>query len=226
MNTYPYRTYAEINLNKLEDNLRQVRKFVGDKCKIMFVLKGDAYGHGTPVCAKFSERLVDGFAVATIEEALSVRCVSSEKPVLLLGALQNDSDVIAAADKKITISAYSLDYMHRVNQQVRVAGIYTHFSCADNLDPDDVRFSQGQYSTFNSVLKALEKKGYNLGIKHCVSTGPLLRHPDWKMDMVRIGMLGYGQSIDEAHAAEMGISPIIRWHSKVVSILNLDPGEL
>ena len=45
------------------------------------------------------------------------------------------------------------------------------------------------------------------------------------MDMVRIGMLGYGQSIDEAHAAEMGISPIIRWHSKVVSILNLDPGE-
>lgn len=270
MNTYPYRTYAEINLNKLEDNLRQVRKFVGDKCKIMFVLKGDAYGHGTPVCAKFSERLVDGFAVATIEEALSVRCVSSEKTVLLLGALQNDSDVIAAADKKITISAYSLDYMHRVNQilsnthetidchikidtgmnrtglfarlenfaeaveqaeriyflpQVRVAGIYTHFSCADNLDPDDVRFSQGQYSTFNSVLKALEKKGYNLGIRHCVSTGPLLRHPDWKMDMVRIGMLGYGQSIDEAHAAEMGISPIIRWHSKVVSILNLDPGE-
>ena len=270
MDTYPYRTYAEINLNKLESNLRQVREFVGDKCKIMFVLKGDAYGHGTPVCAKFSEHLVDGFAVATMEEALSVRRVSSEKPVFLLGALQADSDVITAANKKITISAYSLNYMYRVNQiladthktidchikidtgmnrtglfarggnfaeaveqaeriyflpQVRVAGIYTHFSCADNLDPDDVHFSQGQYSAFNSVLKALEKKGYNLGIRHCVSTGPLLRHPDWKMDMVRIGMLGYGQSIDEFHAAEMRISPIMCWHSKIVSVLTLEPGE-
>ena len=49
MNTYPYRTYAEIDLNKMQHNLRQVRAAIGPDCKLLFVLKADAYGHGTPV---------------------------------------------------------------------------------------------------------------------------------------------------------------------------------
>jgi len=57
MNTYPYRTYAEIDLNKMQHNLRQVRAAIGPDCKLLFVLKADAYGHGTPVCAKYSEEL-------------------------------------------------------------------------------------------------------------------------------------------------------------------------
>lgn len=73
MNTYPYRTYAEIDLNKMQHNLRQVRAAIGPDCKLLFVLKADAYGHGTPVCAKYSEELVDWYAVATIDEALSIR---------------------------------------------------------------------------------------------------------------------------------------------------------
>ena len=35
--------------------LRQVRAAIGPDCKLLFVLKADAYGHGTPVCAKYSE---------------------------------------------------------------------------------------------------------------------------------------------------------------------------
>lgn len=67
MNTYPYRTYAEIDLNKMQHNLRQVRAAIGPDCKLLLVLKADAYGHGTPVCAKYSEELVDWYAVATID---------------------------------------------------------------------------------------------------------------------------------------------------------------
>ena len=89
MNTYPYRTYAEIDLNKMQHNLRQVRAAIGPDCKLLFVLKADAYGHGTPVCAKYSEELVDWYAVATIDEALSIRRAGVEKPILLFGALQD-----------------------------------------------------------------------------------------------------------------------------------------
>ena len=48
MNTYPYRTYAEIDLDQMRHNLRQVRRMIGEDCRLMFVLKADAYGHGTP----------------------------------------------------------------------------------------------------------------------------------------------------------------------------------
>ena len=106
MNTYPYRTYAEIDLNKMQHNLRQVRAAIGPDCKLLFVLKADAYGHGTPVCAKYSEELVDWYAVATIDEALSIRRAGVEKPILLFGALQ-DPEIELAADNRITINSCS-----------------------------------------------------------------------------------------------------------------------
>ena len=36
MTSYPYRTYAEIDLNKLQHNLQQVRAFVGPDCRLLF----------------------------------------------------------------------------------------------------------------------------------------------------------------------------------------------
>ena len=101
MNTYPYRTYAEIDLDQMRHNLRQVRRMIGEDCRLMFVLKADAYGHGTPVCARYSEDLVDWYAAATIDEALSIRRAGVEKPILLFGMLL-DQDIPAAVDARLT----------------------------------------------------------------------------------------------------------------------------
>ena len=237
MNTYPYRTYAEIDLNKMQHNLRQVRAAIGPDCKLLFVLKADAYGHGTPVCAKYSEELVDWYAVATIDEALSIRRAGVEKPILLFGALQ-DPEIELAADNRITINSCSLEYSRHVAEVLQrcgkrmdchikidtgmnrtglfarvgrtdgavrqaeeifaleplhVTGIYTHFSCADSADPEDVAFTQTQYEAFAAVAEALQEKGYDVGLRHCTSTCPFLCHPEWKLDMIRVGMLGFGQ---------------------------------
>jgi alanine racemase len=45
------------------------------------------------------------------------------------------------------------------------------------------------------------------------------------MDMVRVGMLGYGQSMTAEAAREMDLRPIMRWCAKVVAVLDLEPGE-
>lgn len=102
MNSYAYRTYAEIDLDKLQHNLRQVRALTGPSCQILFVLKADAYGHGTAMCARCSQDLVDWYGVATIDEAQSIRRAGVQKPVLLLGRLL-DEDLAAAADSHIKI---------------------------------------------------------------------------------------------------------------------------
>ena len=110
-------------------------------------------------------------------------------------------------------------------EPLHVTGIYTHFSCADSADPEDVAFTQTQYEAFAAVAEALQEKGYDVGLRHCTSTCPFLCHPEWKLDMIRVGMLGFGQSMDEAWAAKMDLRRIMRWCAKVVSVLDLEPGE-
>lgn len=269
MRTYPYRTYAEIDLNRLQHNLKQVRAFVGEACRIMFVVKADAYGHGTPMCAKYSEPFVDWYAAATIEEALSIRRMGVKKPILLFGILQ-DQDIIPAANAHITASVGSIPYaerlatvldQHRLTMDchiefntgmnrtgiftretcipqaaeaacriyaipaLHVTGCYMHFSCGDSHDPSDAAFTERQHSAFLQVLQALDQKGCAPGLRHCVSTGPLLLHPDWKMDMVRVGMLGYGYSISPETAAQLDLHPIMRWCAKIADITELDANE-
>ena len=269
MNSYAYRTYAEIDLDKLQHNLRQVRALTGPSCQILFVLKADAYGHGTAMCARCSQDLVDWYGVATIDEAQSIRRAGVQKPVLLLGRLL-DEDLAAAADSHITINACSLDYIRHVSDylgqtgrridchikidtgmnrtglfaradryegavaeaevifalpNVRVTGIYTHFSCGDSSEEEDIRFTEGQYRAFRAVTDALEERGCEVGLRHCVSTCPLLCHPEWQLDMVRVGMLGYGQSMNEEWTRRLDLHPVLRWCAKVISILELGPDE-
>ena len=68
------KTRAEIDLHNLAFNFRSIRGFVGEKVKILAVVKADAYGHGAVECSKRLETEgADWFGVATIEEAVELR---------------------------------------------------------------------------------------------------------------------------------------------------------
>ncbi|MEG0006355.1 MAG: alanine racemase, partial [Clostridium sp.] len=77
--------FAEINLDNLRHNIKQVKSLVGSK-KIFGVIKADAYGHGSIEVARIlREENVYGFAVAVITEALELRRASFNEPILVLG---------------------------------------------------------------------------------------------------------------------------------------------
>ncbi|MCQ4950998.1 alanine racemase, partial [Bittarella massiliensis (ex Durand et al. 2017)] len=40
------RTWAEIDLDAIEENYRAIRSLLGPQTKLMAVVKADAYGHG------------------------------------------------------------------------------------------------------------------------------------------------------------------------------------
>lgn len=67
-----YRNYAQVNLNHIRNNLELVRATIKKGCKLMVVLKANAYGHGIEQCA-IACRNADMFAVATLQEALMIR---------------------------------------------------------------------------------------------------------------------------------------------------------
>jgi alanine racemase len=82
----PRPTWAEINLDNLAFNLHSIREFMGERTKIMAVVKANAYGHGSVECAKrLAAEGSDWFGVATLEEAIELRDAEIQTPILCFG---------------------------------------------------------------------------------------------------------------------------------------------
>ena len=82
-----YRTWVEVSFDALRGNLAWIRQRVGQRVKIMAVVKADAYGHGLPqIAGALMQGGVDIFGVANLHEALGVRAVGAGWPILLLSA--------------------------------------------------------------------------------------------------------------------------------------------
>lgn len=80
-----FRTWAEIDLDNLIFNFRNIKKRAGEGVKLSAVIKADAYGHGALPIAHALQNETDYFSVAIAEEALSLRKGGIEKPIHLLG---------------------------------------------------------------------------------------------------------------------------------------------
>lgn len=107
----------------------------------------------------------------------------------------------------------------------RVTGVYTHLACPESDDPEDRRFTQEQVRLYESACAAIVEKGLPLGLRHVSSTGGSLAHPAYRFDMVRLGMMAYGQCDSTEHAAQYGLIPALCWKTWVTQIEPLKKGE-
>lgn len=82
---------AHINLPALRHNLEQVKSLIPSS-KIMAVIKANAYGHGL---IRAAQTLIDsdGFAVARLDEALSLRSAGIKKPIIILEGFTDADDL-------------------------------------------------------------------------------------------------------------------------------------
>jgi alanine racemase len=78
--------WAEIDLDNLAENVSLLRKHVDNGTKIMAVIKGDAYGAGiNGVLETLLANGIDMFGTGVPDEALLVRKLQPDVPVLLFG---------------------------------------------------------------------------------------------------------------------------------------------
>ncbi len=81
------RVYAAVDLSAILYNMERMYEHIAPETKLMGVIKTDGYGHGAIPIGRELEQLpyVFGFAVATAEEAFSLRQAGLKKPILILG---------------------------------------------------------------------------------------------------------------------------------------------
>lgn len=99
------RTWAEIDLNRLTHNLKQVRSLLPDGVKLLLVTKADAYGHGlVPVSRWAVSHGADWVGVATVGEAVSLREAEIDAPVIVLSPiLEEEAKLAAHYDLRVTV---------------------------------------------------------------------------------------------------------------------------
>jgi alanine racemase len=83
--------WAEINLDNLANNMREVRRVTNKKAKVTAVIKADGYGHGALSIGKILlENGADRFAVATLSEAIQLRKGFPNTEIMVLGYTPNE----------------------------------------------------------------------------------------------------------------------------------------
>lgn len=102
-------SWYEIDLGAIRNNYRQLRRYLPPAVKIYACLKRNGYGCGAgQVAAALAMEGADGFAVASMLDAIAIRSRGLTHPILLYpGAVPEAGPTIEALD--LTISISSLD---------------------------------------------------------------------------------------------------------------------
>jgi len=115
--------WAEVNLDNIKFNLKQVKINVPEDTLIMAVVKADAYGHGVlPVAKAAVEAGADRLAVALPEEGRELREGGFELPIQILGeVLSEQIPILIRHDLIPTVS--KLESAERLDELAGEKGI-------------------------------------------------------------------------------------------------------
>ena len=105
-------TQAEINLNALRHNLKELRR-ITDPIAICATVKADAYGHsGFLVSKVFSEMGINYWGVHCLEEAIELRAGGIEGTIILLGGAYAN-EIPEIKQYQLTPAIHSLENLNQ-----------------------------------------------------------------------------------------------------------------
>jgi len=130
-----------------------------------------------------------------------------------IGIYAQDAEAAASAADEIE-HIYALPGL-------KVRGVYTHFSVADDMD--QTHYTNWQLSNYKAVLDALSVKGIHPELRHAGNTAAIMNHPDSHFDMIRAGIMLYGMYPDGVHR-NGPLKPVMTLKSRVAQIRELPAG--
>jgi len=122
---YGLRTWIEIDEKAIAHNLKIFRSLVKPDCRIMAIVKSNAYGHGLVGFSQSTEKLgVDYFGVDSAIEGITLRKNGIKKPILVLGYTLPEM-VEKAVQNNLSLSVASFDALDaitklKINKPVKI----------------------------------------------------------------------------------------------------------
>lgn len=216
------RTWIEIDKKRAKKNYATFRKLIGPKCKLMAVVKSNAYGHSLVDFSLLANDFgVDYFGVDSIVEAERLREVGIKKPILVLGYTVNGK-INSAVEKDITLTVADFNTLRIINKLEKKPKVHLKIDTgmhrqgffvseipevikkinfpvdglythfADAKSPSHRKLTIKQCEEFQKAIEIFETNGFNNLIKHASATSGAITFPQAHFDMVRIGIGLYG----------------------------------
>ena len=114
------------------------------------------------------------------------------------------------------------DFLKKCQEKpfIKVEGIYTHFSSADN----DLEYTNKQFEIFQKAVEIV-KKHYNLKYIHCSASNGLLNVKENISNTVRPGIILYGYESFKGSNKLCPVKPIATLKTELVFIKKVKKGE-
>ncbi len=252
-------TVLEINLDAMRQNLNYFRAQIGDRSRLVAMVKASSYGTGDYEVAQLLQHEgVAYLAVAFTDEGVRLREQGITMPIVVLNAdadsfeqmiayrlepeiyslhsLATFAEAVAhSGDEHYPIHLKLDTGMHRLGfveeelpqlierlhaaSEVRVATIFTHLCCADM--PDEDPFTRQQIARFEQMSSRLTAALDYPVRRHVAASAAMLRFPESRYELCRLGIGLYGFGEAEAGA----LTPVATLKSRIVQLKQLAAGE-
>ena len=103
---------------------------------------------------------------------------------------------------------------------INIAGVFTHFSSADE---ENLSYTQMQCDRYSAFIEKLKSRGITGFIRHCSNSAGIFSYPKGIFDMVRVGIVSYG--ISPNIALPVTLKPVLSLKARVVHIKTLPKGS-
>ena len=108
---------------------------------------------------------------------------------------------------------------------LHVEGVMTHLSSADGMESADREHTRAQLAVFAEEIPRVRKLLGGGVLTHAQNSAGIILYPDCAFDLARPGITLYGSLPAVGVGAELGLAPVMRLVSKVVSLKELPAGH-
>ncbi len=193
------RAWVEVDASAIRHNYRRVMAGINEKregCRIIAVIKGDAYGHGITECARiFLSEGCRAFALANLEEALCTKKVCDEMSlkadILILGAT-DPALIRTIAEHDIIQTIPSFDYAKRLSRAATDAEVCVRTHIKLDTGMNRLGFStmneEQKIVTVAQIAQIARMKGIKIdGIfSHFASADEIGEHAEYRTELQSI----------------------------------------
>jgi len=246
-------TRFHIHLDRLVSNFKTAQRLHGGR--VLAVIKANAYGHGDHACALALGSVADGFAVATLEEALHLREAGIKGAIVLLEGVFKATEMRdVAAHRLIPVihAPWQMDAllhtgfvaplpvwvkldtgMHRLGfQPDELRAVYERLRGCAHVGEITVmtHFANADGMAEGAIeepMRRFREATHGLDVSTSLSnSGAILGYPAARGDWARPGLMLYGIDPGAPGIASRGdLRPVMRLVSEISVIRTIAPGE-
>lgn len=153
-------------------------------------------------------------SISTFDEAIALNSIGKTRVHIKINTGMN----------RLGFCSDGVDELVKISKMnnIDICGVFTHLHSSELPDKN---LSLKQFEKFNELLKELDIRGINPGIRHVCNSGGIISFPQMYMDLVREGIMLYGMYPSSEMKSIVSLKECMELRSYISRIMNIKKGE-